>query len=408
MSDGRLRVLFASVHCYVDPSSGAALATRDVLELLAGRGHECRALTAGLLDYYADTPLGPVLEAAGAPVRRAVANVRAGVTAEVFDLQLNGVRVTVLPTSSSLASRAPDRAESHAFLNLAEQALDRFRPGVLLTFGGHAANLELMRLARSRGIAVVFHLHNFAYDHPAAFADASAVLVPSEYSRRHYARRLGLDCAAIPLPVRPERVVAAEREPRHLTFVNPSPVKGLTVFARIALELNRRRPDIPLLVVEGRAASDWLGRVPVDLSGLSNLHRMANTPDPRDFYRVSRAVLVPSLWRESFGRVAAEALANGLPVLAGDRGALPETLGDAGFVISIPGQYAPDSAAVPTAREVAPWVAAVERLWDDPDLEADQRRRALAEAPRWDPGRLAGAYEAFFAGLAGGGRKAQV
>ena len=36
------------------------------------------------------------------------------------------------------------------------------------------------------------------------------------------------------------------------------------------------------------------------LSGesLTNLHRMANTPDPRDFYRVSRVVLMPSLWRE--------------------------------------------------------------------------------------------------------------
>ena len=45
---------------------------------------------------------------------------------------------------------------------------------------------------------------------------------------------------------------------------------------------------------------------------------MANTPDPRDFYRVSRAVLMPSLWRESLERVAIEAMANGIPVLASD------------------------------------------------------------------------------------------
>jgi hypothetical protein len=44
--------------------------------------------------------------------------------------------------------------------------------------------------------------------------------------------------------------------------------------------------------------------VPVDPSALANLNRMANTPDPRDFYRVSRVVLMPSLWRESLGRVA--------------------------------------------------------------------------------------------------------
>src|SRR5262249_19872291 len=157
-----------------------------------------------------------------------------------------------------------------------------------------------------------------------------------EYARRFYARRLGLESTAIPYPLRPERVVAADPEPRYVTFVNPQPTKGATVFARIALELGRRRPEVPLLVVDGRRAADGLAGAGLDLSGLSNLHRMANTPDPRDFYRVSRAVLMPSLWRETFGRVAAEALLNGLPVLASDRGALPETLGDAGLVFTLP------------------------------------------------------------------------
>src|SRR5271166_1555584 len=142
----------------------------------------------------------------------------------------------------------------------------------------------------------------------------------------------------------------------------------MAVFARIAMVLNERRPVIPFLVVEGRGTSDALARLPIDLSGLTNLNRMANTPDPRDFYRVSRAVLVPSLWRESLGRVPMEALANGIPVLASDRGALPETLGEAGFVFTIPERCTPSSGAVPTAHEVAPWVAVIERLWDDPAL----------------------------------------
>src|SRR5271157_5266756 len=33
-----MRLLFSSIHCYLDPSSGAALYTRELLELLAGRG----------------------------------------------------------------------------------------------------------------------------------------------------------------------------------------------------------------------------------------------------------------------------------------------------------------------------------------------------------------------------------
>jgi glycosyltransferase involved in cell wall biosynthesis len=114
--------------------------------------------------------------------------------------------------------------------------------------------------------------------------------------------------------IRLDRVMADNPQPKYVTFINPQPDKGATVFARIALELNRRRPDIPLLVVEGRGTSDTLAHVAVDLSGLPNLNRMANTPDPRDFYQVTRVVLMPSLWRESLGRVPIEAMANGIPV----------------------------------------------------------------------------------------------
>jgi len=185
-------------------------------------------------------------------------------------------------------------------------------------------------------------------------------------------------------------------EPKYVTFINPQPDKGAAVFARIALELGRRRPEIPLLVVEGRGKSDALAGLPVDLSELANLHRMANTPDPRDFYRVSRVVLTPSLWRESLGRVPIEAMANGIRVLASDRGALPETLGDAGFVLTIPERCTPSSGVVPTAQEVAPWVAISERLWDDAEFEAEHRRRALAEVERWGFDRLARQYEGFF------------
>ena len=129
---------------------------------------------------------------------------------------------------------------------------------------------------------------------------------------------------------------------------------------------------------------------------------MANTPDPRAFYRVSRAVLMPSVWVENGGLVAREALANSLPVLATDRGGLPETLGDAGFIFTLPARIMPQSLAVPTAREVAPWVSTIERLWDDPAWEAKHRALALAEAQRWNPDRLAARYETVFGALAQG------
>lgn len=393
------RLLFASCHGYVDPSNGAATATRDLMELLASRGVDCRVLSTGILDYHQETPLGPILDGLGVEVRRSRASLSGGDTADVYDLDLGGVRVTLLPTASSRIEHSPDRAESVAFLDMADQILERFRPQVLLTYGGHPANLELMARARRRGIAVVFYLHNFAYDSALAFRDASGVLVPTDYCRRFYARRIGLECTTIPYPFYPPRILVEDRDPKYLTFVNPVLAKGVTVFARIAVELDRLRPDIPLLVVEARGTADGLADVGLDLSGLRNLHRMANTTDPRDFYRVSRAVLMPSLWLENGGLVAREAMANGIPVLASDRGGLPETLGDAGFVFTVPARCTPGSREVPTAREVAPWVATIQRLWDDPGWEAEHRIRSLESSRRWDPDLLDTQYVKYFESL---------
>jgi len=395
---GLERLLFASCHGYVDPSSGAATATRDLLELLAARGVACRVLATGVLDYQRETPLGPLLGGLGVPVRHAPAG---GNAPGVYELDLGGVAVTLLATRSSRIAHAFDPAEAGAFLALADRAFVEFRPQALLTYGGHPANLALMARARNAGIPVAFHLHNFAYPDRSAFASAAAVLVPSEFSRRHHARRLGLRCTALPIPFSPARALAADPRPRFLTFVNPVPEKGLAVFARVAAELGRRRPDVPILVVEGRGSVATLAEWGADLAGLDTLHRMASTPDPRAFYRVSRAVLMPSLWRESGGLVAQEAMANGIPVLASDRGALPETLGDSGFVLPVPPRYTPEGRAIPTAREVAPWVAAVERLWDDPAFEAEHRALARAAARRWEPGRLAAEYRDFFTRLDG-------
>ncbi len=447
------RLLFASIHGYLDPSSGAALATRELLEQLAARGWDCRALACGVLDYEQETPLEEVLAAMEAPLERAEAALnrrqpscrhpvgartdenectrvlgppslalRAGITGKhgreeykpeaqarvgnvqipVWDGTIGGVRVTLMPTKSSRAEHSPDAPEGAMFLALAEQVLERFEPAVMLTYGGHWVSLELMRRARARGVAVVFHLHNFSYHDIRGFADVSAVLFPSEYSRRFYRRSIGLGGVVIPDLIELDRVIAADPDPTYVTFINPQPDKGMTVFARIALELERRRPGIPLLVVEGRGKSEGLARLPVDLSGLGNLNRMENTPDPRDFYRVSRVVLMPSLWRESLGRVAVEAMANGIPVLASDRGALPETLGEAGFVFTSPARYVPANAALPTAREVAPWVAVIERLWDDRALETRQRRLATEEAGRWAPERLVERYEEFLERISDG------
>ena len=176
------RLLFASIHSYLDPSSGAALATRELLELLAARGWDCRALTCGVLDYQNETPLEDVLASIERPTSRVGAALSRGGEAEVFDLELDGVRLTLLPTAYSRAERAPSAREAGLFLDLADQVLDRFRPEVLLTYGGHPVSRELMHRARAKGTAVVFHLHNFGYNDRRGLEDVDAFIFPSIFA----------------------------------------------------------------------------------------------------------------------------------------------------------------------------------------------------------------------------------
>jgi hypothetical protein len=65
-----MRLLFSSIHSYLELSSGAALATRELLELLAARGTDCRVLSAGVLDYERETALDEVLATLALPARR--------------------------------------------------------------------------------------------------------------------------------------------------------------------------------------------------------------------------------------------------------------------------------------------------------------------------------------------------
>ena len=105
-------------------------------------------LTTGILDPERETSLDEVLATLELPTQRLQAELGPGGSAEVIDLGVNGVPVTLMPTVSSRAERSPDPRESAIFLELADQVFDRFRPDVLLTYGGHPASLELMRRAR--------------------------------------------------------------------------------------------------------------------------------------------------------------------------------------------------------------------------------------------------------------------
>jgi glycosyltransferase involved in cell wall biosynthesis len=388
------RVLFASAHSIVDFSNGASVATLDLLQRLAALGFDSHAFCTPKLDFRHEVCFEKIVADLREPYHITPSSCGAH-RAQVLYTRRHRVPITVIRLESTrLAQQRPH--EVHAVLEFFGKFLEVNRPDVMLTYGGDPISQGMIALAGRRGIPIVFSIHNFAYADSRPFAKVDRCIVPSEFARRHYRDRVGLDCHVLPYPIDWERVRVERRDPRFVTFVNPALEKGAGAFVRIAREMARRRPDIPILVVESRGDRRTLAACGFDPATCGNVQIMPHTTDPRRFWSVTRIALMPSLWWENQPLVAIEAMINGIPVIGSDRGGIPEALGACGFKLPLPERLTPVSTIVPEAEEVEPWIETIVRLWDDRALYEEQCARAREEAERWNPDLLGPLYAEFF------------
>lgn len=382
------RVLHVTYSNYLDDSSGASVACRAMLEYLASRG-----FSAGVV-------CGPGLEAgrgeevADWAASRGLAFRTVGRSPRHLQLDRRGVSVAVLRGTTLPLDPSPARCRE--FLDLFETESAGYRPDVVLSYGGVLAR-EVLKKARDQGAATVFPLHNLRYRDPAPFEDTDAVFVPSRFAAEHYLATLGLRCTVLPNLFDPGRSLVRAREPKYVVFVNPTVEKGVCVFARIADEVGRRRPDIPFLVVEAKGTEADVAGCGLDLRARGNVFFLPHSADPRSFWRVARICLLPSLMLENQPMVAIEAMSNGVPVIGSMRGGIPEVLGGSGEVVRLPDRLTPATALLPTAEEVAPWVAAVIRVWDRWNVTNEDSRLAREESTRWSVSEVGPRIERFFA-----------
>lgn len=417
------RVLFVCAECVLDYTNGASLAVLHAMRWMNANGFVAEALCvcvhAGHTHTHTHTQSADQLPAARTLARSAPAaatsesqadsprspspptplprGARGEEEGSVWQTIAAGIPVTVRQVEKNDPWRVT--GDTRKFLEVYERLLNEQRPDVVVTYGGDCLSLALMEATKFRDIPIVFWLHNFSYPDRNSFQFADRVIVPSDFSRDYHWQSLGLDCHTIPNFIDWPRVKSAVRKPRYVTFVNPGPYKGVFVFAAIAERLAAVRPDISLLVVAGRTSYESLETMGLDLKRFANVHTMPATADPREFYAVTKLLLMPSLWNESFGLVAVEAMINGIPVLASNRGALPEIVGHGGDLFEIPEQYTPETRTVPTAAEIQPWVDRIIRLWDDPVEYLEASQRAHARAQTWHPDRIGPLYQKFFANM---------
>jgi glycosyltransferase involved in cell wall biosynthesis len=160
--------------------------------------------------------------------------------------------------------------------------------------------------------------------------------------------------------------------------------------------LGRQTPEKGLEVLLAASARQTAGRVEVLIAGSGREEYMADLrkrypaarflgyQQPADFFAQIDVLVIPSLWHEPLGRVVVEANAHGIPVIASQRGGLPELVeeGVNGFL------FDPDS---PDQLD-----ATLERFLSSVRLASDMRAACLEKAEEFQPSRIATRYLASY------------
>ena len=332
MADRKKRILWANPYCLLDLSSGASMAVREQLIQLHKNGYEIAILGATIFD----SPTGITrLKEHWERIQRSK-QPSVVVNDGPLSHQLVKTRSTV---------RAHMRADEEArWYQFYIKLLDQFKPDLVYYYGGRTLDLLIGDEAHARGIPVAAYLANGNFSGTRWCRDVDLILTDSHATAKMYKEKDGIDVTPIGPFIDPTYVIAKQRNPQNVLLVNPSLAKGAAIVIRLAMMLEEERPDIKFEVVQSRGNWEALVRQVTkkfgrERSSLSNVILTPNTRDMRPIYGRAKVLLALSLWWESYGRVAAEAAMNGIPVIATDRGGLKEASGQDAHLITLPKIY---------------------------------------------------------------------
>jgi glycosyltransferase involved in cell wall biosynthesis len=199
-------------------------------------------------------------------------------------------------------------------------------------------------------------------------ANVTHFIAPSEFTRDWLIRHANIDSARITATATLVDIPECAADPtrgRYAAFAGRFVrEKGIDVLLAAA-ELS----GVPVQLSKNEASF-----VTVDLPRTVEVSVDNTAEEVERFYRGARMVVVPSMWFETFGLVAAEAMALGIPVIASRIGALAELIehGIDGLLFE-PGNH------LDLAEKMR-------LLWENPEMCREMGRRAREKAFRlWRP-----------------------
>jgi len=386
-----MKVMFFSGHALADSCSGAAKCVQTLLEELTRLGHGCLAVT------------GPVVDGDGHLSRRVMASKPQGELKTAngqITFPLRRVKIAGVP-HFILGDKAKPMTDLTAVEDIVLKELflkhfDEFAPDVLLTYGGFSSAFVAGQHALAHGRMSVLFAATDSNRAPGHFIHVNRVVTVSRALEAQLRQAASLPITRLSAMVNKGDVTARERKPEYIVFVNPALSKGLKLAVAVAKASQERGKAHRFLFVEARGTRASARADCPEIAQSTNIDFAENVSDMRAVYGRARVVLYPSLRFEGAGRVAIEANANGIPVIAHNIGGVAEMLDGAGFLFDPPAEMRKDWRAEPLPEVVDKWLEVIDRLTDDAAALADAEARARAADARYS---LTGLAERFTAAL---------
>jgi len=206
-----------------------------------------------------------------------------------------------------------------------------FDPTAIIVQSGYAL-MPMVKASVEAGYPTAIYIHNVELGQIAGMLISHPSLLyiaNSPFTADRLRALSGIEAIVLPPFIQPHRYIAPHTGDRVL-FVNPTQIKGVET----TLRLVEAHPDIPFTIVESWTLEEtWRDHLLERCRGLKNLEWFPPTRLMAELFARTRLLLMPSLWEEAFGRTVIEAQLNGIPVIATNRGALPDTVGDGGVIL---------------------------------------------------------------------------
>lgn len=335
-----MKILFATHRFYPpDQNGGAQISMHILLKQLLARGHACEVVAMAKDGWRHSTS-------------RALWTI-SGKTTPGWADRFNGY-----PTY---------RTATWHIVPMLKNRIHAFQPDILLF--DKLETLQAFQQDSSARIPTILSVVDVTFeqlDVTPRLDETVQIISNSHFTKERIRRAFGIEAPVIYPLIDFPRYKTDRPDAPYITMINPVPMKGVGIVLQVA----RLLPERKFLIVEG-----WKGEalnkeaVLKELESLPNVDFFPWTSDMRAVFAQTRILLAPSQCEEAFGRVALEAQASGIPVVASNIGGLPEAVGEGGILVN---KNAP-------ADE---WVSNIETILTQPGLYETLSRKAKQNTER--------------------------